>query len=125
VLAKNRKYRDAALNYAWHRAFLDDKYEEAERMLLEGLEQCDQFPDCTIPRIQMMYNLIALEIKWGRFIEAQCYLNEVEQEWLEHPHGILLYWDIIEMLSNAVSEAQEKTKTNTKSMHKEYSNATP
>jgi len=109
VLRKNKDYSGALINYAWHKTFVTPNYEEAERILQEGLDDYDRSGNWIMYKLRMMHNLISLQIRWGRFDEAYCYLDKMKQDFLEHAYGVILYCNLIDMLTDSIKRAQEKS----------------
>ncbi len=95
VLERNPLYSGAWQNYGWHKLYLDGKPDDAERILLDGLERMVSEGDRRGQR-KLVWNLLHLYLANDRAQEACTLLQCVTEAWLEDPVGNHYFWTLVE-----------------------------
>ena len=99
VLERNPVYAGAWQNYGWHKLYLDRRADDAERILLDGLERMVSEGDTRGQR-KLVWNLLHLYLASGRVQEACTLLQCVRGAWLEDPVGNDHFWTLVEAAEN-------------------------
>jgi hypothetical protein len=97
VLERNPAYAGAWQNYGWYKLYLENKSDEAERILLDGLEVVGSKEDFRGGR-KLTWNLLHLYLGAGRFDEAATLLQCTAETWLVDPVGNRYFWTMIQRL---------------------------
>jgi hypothetical protein len=97
VLERNPAYSGAWQNYGWYKLYLMGKPDEAERILLDGLEVVDCREDFGGER-KLTWNLLHLYLGEGRFDEAETLLQCMAEKWIGDPVGNHYFWTIVQRL---------------------------
>ncbi len=97
VLERNPVYSGAWQNYAWYKLYLKNEPDDAERILLEGLEVMVSEEDSRGER-KLVWNLLHLYLRTKRVDEAATLLRCMEEEWLQDPVGNRYYWTLVRRL---------------------------
>ena len=94
VLARNPTYSGAWLNYGWHKFFLEKKPGQAEQIYLDGLDAIG-FHKNPQRETRLMWNLLHLYRKTGRWDEAETLVQCVMEPWSRNPRGNIYFWKFI------------------------------
>jgi hypothetical protein len=104
VLERNPAYSGAWQNYGWYKLYLEGKPDEAERILLDGLEVVVSREDFPGER-KLTWNLLHLYLAEGRFDEAQTLLQCRSEKWIEDPVGNHYFWTLVQGLERKDEDA--------------------
>jgi hypothetical protein len=94
VLERNPVYAGAWQNYAWYKLYVENKPDNAERILLEGLEVMAAEEDSKGEK-KLVWNLLHLYLQTKRVDEAATLLQCTSEEWLLDPGGNHYYWTLV------------------------------
>ena len=104
VLERNPAYSGAWQNYGWYKLYMEGKPDEAERILLDGLEVVVSREDFEGER-KLTWNLLHLYLAEGRFDEAQTLLQCTAEKWMEDPVGNHYFWTLVQGLEQKDEDA--------------------
>jgi len=99
VLERNPAYSGAWQNYGWYKLYLENKPDEAERILLDGLEVVGSKEDFRGER-KLTWNLLHLYLGEERFDEAETLLQCTAEKWMEDPVGNHYFWTLVQRLED-------------------------
>jgi hypothetical protein len=99
VLERNPAYSGAWQNYGWYKLYMEGKPNEAERILLDGLEVVVSREDFRGER-KLTWNLLHLYLAEARFEEAQTLLQCTAEKWMEDPVGNHYFWTLVMQLED-------------------------
>jgi hypothetical protein len=97
VLERNPAYSGAWQNYGWFKLYLENKPDEAEQILLDGLEVVGAKEDFPGER-KLTWNLLHLYLGAERFDEAETLLQCTAEKWIEDPVGNHYFWSLVQRL---------------------------
>jgi hypothetical protein len=97
VLERNPVYSGAWQNYGWYKLYMENKPDDAERILLDGLAVMVSEGDNHGQR-KLVWNLLHLYLGHQRVDEAETLLQCTRSEWMEHPVGNHYLWTLVERL---------------------------
>jgi hypothetical protein len=103
VLERNPVYAAAWQNYAWYKLYVENKPDDAEEVLLDGLEVVVAEED-RLGQRKLVWNLLHLYLEHDRCEEAETLLQCIRDKWIEDPVGNHYLWTLVQRLEERKEE---------------------
>ena len=97
VLERNPVYAAAWQNYGRYKLYVENNPDDAEEILLDGLEEIVAEEDSRGER-KLVWNLLHLYLENERYEEAETLLQCIEERWIEDPEGNHYWWTLVQRL---------------------------
>ncbi len=103
LLDRHPLHSGAWTNYSWHKLYMDEDPEAAERILLEGIEAVRPLQNEKVT-MDFIHQLILLYLDYGDPLEAATLLQCTADAWIVRPVGSIYSWHAVAMLDRAGKE---------------------